>query len=272
MNGPLFFSTFVYSECKVTGWTSGQVLMYETRGGVPTLDASTWAGWRTLGQACRLCEVLVHCDGGTYITKSRCIAAGEFLHRRGKDCDVWLTCDDDMYADQSVLKRLVYAARATRGLVALPYLNRDGHSMTFRKVKGPTVWLSGHEIPLRTVDRVGMGLVAMHRSFVQHLDRECPPDEHFDGNPGIFLEGVRDGGWIGEDYWLCRLAERLDLPMHVLLDAPGEHAGKRAKLDLEGRILVMGDDVHAELEKGLRAADASQNPQDLRSATEPKEN
>jgi hypothetical protein len=215
-------------------------------------DESMWPGFRTLGQARRVSELRAYVDGSTYITRARCVAAGHFL-RKGSE-DVWLTCDDDVYADADVVAKLVNAARATRGLIALPYLNRDGGSMTFRHVRGPTTWVRGSEGPeaiaqdgiaLRTVDRVGMGLVAMHRAFVSALDLGAL---HFeDDYPAIFLEGVQDVGpdgtgvWTGEDYWLCGLAERAGLPMHVLLDAPGEHAGRRAKLDLQGNILVAGE-------------------------------
>jgi hypothetical protein len=255
---PLFFSTFMYSACKVVGaerWP--ERLAYE----MAHLDESPWPGFRTMGQADKVAEAAgvelrTFVDGSTYITRARCVAAGHFLYKSGADSDVWLTADDDVYADARVLESLLLAARATRGLVALPYLNRDGHSMTFRRVTGPTLWLPG-KIPVRAVDRIGMGLVAMHRSFVEVLARRAPMFEH--RYPAIFLEGITEvdratgiGVWTGEDYWLCGLAEAADLPMHVLLDAPGWHAGHGAKLDLDGQICVETDADRQKLETARR--------------------
>lgn len=260
---PPFFSTFMYSACKVTGWSGAELLAYETRDGVASLDASTWPAFRVLGQLARLCPgegVTSYVDGSTYITRARCMAAAYFLRGAGKACDVWLTCDDDVYADQVVLAQLVEVARATRGVCALPYLNRDGGSMTFRKVRGPTQWVAGN--PVRDVDRVGMGLVAMHRDAVATLDGRVP---HFDDEvPAMFLEGVCEvdpdtgrGLWTGDDYWLCRLAEQADIPLHVLLDAPGEHAGFRAKLDLEGAICLDDDGVARKLAARIAEKEAA---------------
>jgi hypothetical protein len=179
--------------------------------------------------------------------------------------DVWVTVDDDVYADARVVRDLIVACRQTRGLVALPYVNRDGGSMTFRRVSGPTVWtpeLGEHApIPLRRVDRVGMGLVAMHRSFVQTLADRGESFLNTDSAgafrcPGIFLEGPVDGVWTGEDYWFCRLAEEAELPMHVLLDAEGEHAGIVAKLDLEGRVHLADEVRLAFLEQSIAKKNA----------------
>lgn len=238
---PFFFSTFMYAPCKVVGvehWTD--VLKYE----LDHLDVSTWHGFRTLGQARRVGEVVAYVDASTYIDRARCVAAGHFQRR--DECDVWLTCDDDVYAAEGVIGKLLEVCRVTKGLVALPYMNRDGGSMTFRKVTGPTVW-QPHAV--RAVDRVGMGLVAMHREFIETLSKLAP---HFRSresgpidSPYIFRNGVDDGDFVGEDYGICQLAESAGLPMHVLLDAPAQHMNLCAKLDLEGEILVMGD-AHAD--------------------------
>jgi hypothetical protein len=260
-----FFSTFMYTACKAHGVTGAELLKYETRAGVESLELSQWPGFRTLA---RLAQLFVgdafpaYVDGSTYITRARCLAAAAFLRGMGKDRDVWLTCDDDVYADGVVQAQLLDVARATRGIVALPYLNRDGGSMTFRKVTGPTVWVES--CPIRAVDRVGMGLVAMHREAIETIDRAVP---HFEDDvPAMFLEGVCEvdpdtgkGMWTGDDYWLCMLAERHDIPLHVLLDAPGEHAGLRAKLDLDGRICLDDDGVAARLQESLRAKELARS-------------
>jgi hypothetical protein len=253
----------MYSACKQTGWTGAELLAHEAREGTASLDESPWPGFRTMAQVARLYPgqpVTSYVDGSTYVTRARCLAAGHFLRAAGKGCDVWLTCDDDVFASAEVCGQLIEVARATRGLCALPYLNRDGGSMTFRKVSPPTHWVEGN--PIRTVDRVGMGLVAMHREFVATLDKLVP---HFEEDyPALFLEGVAEvdpetgrGLWTGDDYWLCMLAERSDLPMHVLLDAPGEHMGLRAKLDLDGAICLDDAEVARKLQERMAAKDAA---------------
>jgi hypothetical protein len=243
---PLFFSTFMYAPCKVVGaeaWPELLKFWLESE----HLDDAPWHALRTLGQARRVAECAVHVDAGTYIDRCRCVAAGNFLYEAGRACDVWLTCDDDVYADETVIRQLVDVARETKGLCALPYLNRDGKSMTFRRVWGPTQRIAG--APVRCVDRVGMGLVAMHRDFVTTLaDRSASFVDGDSVYPHIFRNGVEGRTFIGEDFWLCMLAERDDLPMHVLLEAPGLHMNLEAKLDLEGRICVKDPSVHEQLE------------------------
>ena len=236
---PLFFSTFMYSPCKMVGadtWPG--VLAYW----LEHLDEAPWHALRTLGQVRRVAPAIVHVDAGTYIDRCRCVAAGQFLYRSGRDCDVWVTCDDDVYADERVVRQLVDVARETKGLCALPYLNRDGKSMTFRRAWGPTEHIAG--APVWHVDRVGQGLVAMHREFVDRL--ALVSDEFIDGEdryPHIFRNGVEDKSFIGEDFWLCKLAEAAGLAMHVLLEAPSLHMNLEAKLDSSGRICVKDPDV-----------------------------
>jgi hypothetical protein len=252
---PLFFSTFLYAPCKLVGAAEWPAVLAHH---LESLDDAPWHGLRTLGQARRVAECRVHIDASTYIDRARCVAAGQFLYRSGSECDVWLTCDDDVYADQVVLQQLVDVARATRGVCALPYLNRDGGSMTFRKVSGPTHWVEG--CPIRAVDRVGMGLVAMHREAVSVLAERAV--SFYDGPqrdkcPFIFCNGVEHGTFVGEDFGFCALAERADVALHVLLDAPGQHMNLTAKLDLDGRICVQGTEVADRLAARLEAFHAT---------------
>ena len=268
MSAPLFFSTFMYSACKVVGAEHWQdVLAYE----LGHLDNSGWHGFRTLGQARRVGECVAYVDASTYIDRARCVAAGQFL--RQTQCDVWLTCDDDVYADRDVIGKLVDNCRVSRGLCALPYMNRDGASMTFRKVTGPTVW---QPHAARIVDRVGMGLVAMHRDFVTILATHAPSFRSRESgpvdSPFIFQNGVEDGHFIGEDFGVCALAERANLPMHVLLDAPGQHMNLCAMLDLEGHILVQGDAHADKLARGVADKNAAHAAQTLTPEPDPVTN
>jgi len=257
----LFATTFMYSQCKLTGPTAWPTWL---KLALARLDASVWPGLRTLGQLSRVCEYDLHVDGSTYITRARSVASGHFLRSAH---DVWLTVDDDVYVQEDVLRRVILACRATRGGIALPYMNRDGHSMTFRKVSGPTSMFACGPVgasvllPLRVVDRVGFGCVALHRDLVELLAADAPKfrEKALVGEvdcPALFLEGAEDGEWVGEDFYFSALAERAGRPLRVLLNAPCEHAGIAAMLDSDGQIRVR-DPEHARiLDMSLRAKEA----------------
>lgn len=253
---PVFASTFLYSACKIVGVDHWHQYIASQRAlGLQ----SDWPALRTLyGELPYVCAATVVEDASTYIDRARCVMAGRFLL---SDCDVWLTIDDDIYADVETLRRLLVACRETRAGIAVPYLNRDGHSMTFRWAKGPTEWLQvgSLRIPLRTVDRVGFGLVALHRDLVARLALHTSTRwfrESLDSParcPHLFVNSVDDDGtFMGEDFHFSRLCESAGHPMRVLLEAPCEHAGLVAMLDEEGHIRV-ADPARAEiLDRALR--------------------
>jgi len=251
---PVFFSTYPYAACKLAG---ADVWPARLQAELANLAASEWPCWRTFDQWLHVGSAELYVDGSTYITRARSVATAHFLK---SDKDVWLTCDDDIYVDSDVLRRVVVACRATCRGIALPYLNRDGKSMTFRRVAGPTRWVEG--LPLRTVDRVGFGLVALHRDMVIELAKDAPHFREVDrpngvaNCPALFLEGVDEGSWVGEDYYFSARAERAGMPMQVLLDAPCTHQGMRSSLDTEGRICIADPAVAETLNTALRAKDA----------------
>lgn len=263
----MFFSTFAYAACKSVGadlWPSTLKGILEAPDTGPSVLGVAGFAFLTLSEARHVAPCVVHVAANSYIARARCVAAAYFLRGPGQTCDVWLSCDDDTFADEATLRRLVTACRATRGLVALPTGSRDGRCMNYRRVFGPTEWWelrpdetsmvteSEREgaLPLRRVDRVGQGLVAMHRAFIETLDRGCPselrfrdriaPDAH--DCPGLFLSGPQGGDWVGEDYWLCALGERAGLPTHVLLEATVQHEAIVTKLDLDGIPYIYGAD------------------------------
>jgi hypothetical protein len=260
---PVFFSTFPYTGCKLHGVEWPKRLEHE----FAHLDESVWPGFRTLGQLRRVCESAVYVDGSTYITRARSVATKHFLDS-GRD--VWVSVDDDVFVEEDVLRRQVLVCRATRGGVALPYTNRDGKTMTFRKVAGPTQWISVPgslgpfavpSLPVRTVDRVGMGCVALHRDLIERLAKDAP---HFrerdrpngvEDCPALFLEGVQEGSWVGEDYHFSALCERAGSPLLVLLEAPCEHQGIGAMLDEDGKILIRGEPAAKKLDAAFREQD-----------------
>jgi hypothetical protein len=251
---PVFATTFLYSACKVVGMHAWPEYL---RSQLARPQESDWPSIRTLAyELANVCNAELVTDATTYIDRARCVAAGRFL---ASDKDVWLTCDDDNGADEDELRKLILACRATRRGIAIPYMNRDGKSMTFRAVRGPTEWLSvagGRTVPVRFVDRVGFGLVALHRDLVEQLaqdavwfrERETSPLEC----PHLFVNDVEEGLWTGEDFAFSRRCERAGMPLRVLLEAPCEHAGILAMLDVEGNIRV-ADVAHAEaLDQALR--------------------
>lgn len=251
---PVFATTFLYAACKVVGPLAWPDYL---KGQLDHPATSDWPSIRTLGhELSNVCDAELVTDASTYIDRARCVAAGRFLLSAA---DVWITCDDDIAADEEVLRALILACRATREGVALPYMNRDGRSMTFRKVAGPTRWFGvdgGRTLPLRTVDRIGFGLVALHRDLVEHLAKEVVWFREREGSglncPHLFVNDVEEGMFSGEDFSFCRRVERAGRTMRVLLDAPCDHAGILAMLDAEGRI-CLADPARAEaLDQALR--------------------
>jgi hypothetical protein len=227
----VFASSYVYVAAKLAGarWEREAARLVSS---VEALEASPWPGLHTLAQAARVESIVLHLDGSTLVTKARSRAAGLFLR---SSADVWLQCDDDVYAHADVVRRLIAAARATRGLVSAPCLCRDRDVMNFRLLRGPTIDNDlGYK--LRPVDRIGFGLVAIHRAGVEFLAKTAPRwGEDF---PALFLEEVCEGHWLGEDFRFCDLCTRADIPVHALLEAPTVHAGRAAMVDADGSMLV----------------------------------
>lgn len=246
----LFVSTFMYAASKLAGDAWDQVRARE----LANADESTWPGVRTIGQIGRLGEeAAVYVDGGTLITKGRSRAAAFFLR---SSADVWVSVDDDMFAAVDVVRQLVAVCRHTRGLVGTPAVLRDGRAFNFRRAFAPVDVLpmpGTHEVAATycCVDQIGQGLVAMHRELVTAIADQVPQvapgtPQAF---PAIFLEYVDDDGvWIGEDVALCKHAERLSLPLHMLCNAPTNHGGKRCQVDERLRIYVGDDETAAKVD------------------------
>ncbi|MDE3097024.1 MAG: hypothetical protein KGK07_13630 [Chloroflexota bacterium] len=258
----VFATTFLYAACKVVGNDAWPDYL---KNDLAHPADSVWPAVRTLAyELSSVCDAELVTDASTYIDRARCVMAGRFL---ASSLDVWITCDDDVYADAEVLRTLIRVCRATRGGVAVPYMNRDGRSMTFRRVKGPTEWLELGEAmrraPVRVVDRVGFGLVALHRELVEAL-AFAPSTKWFRESersrlrcPHLFVNGVEDETFIGEDYSFSKLAEEACRPLRVLLEAPAEHAGILAMLDHEGHIRVADPERAAVLDTALREAETA---------------
>lgn len=254
---PVFATTFLYAACKVVGADAWPAYLAHQ---LANPEESAWPSIRTLAfELAAVCDVKLVTDASTYIDRARCVAAGRFLL---SGLDVWLTCDDDIEADEDTLRKLILACRHTRGGVAVPYMNRDGKSMTFRRVSGPTEWLTLNDelrVPTRFVDRVGFGLVALHRDLVELLAHQAKWFRESDASrmlcPHLFVNDVEEGSWTGEDYAFSRKCDQAGRPLRVLLEAPCEHAGILAMLDAEGTILVADPKRAEALDLALRASE-----------------
>jgi hypothetical protein len=199
-----------------------------------------WEGMRTIARARELGEeVFEYTAAGSLITKARSRAAGFFLR---SPADVWLTVDDDAGAELDVLERLVRRARETRGIVSAPCLLRGqtwGRSAKLNIGMDPGARVEGDLAPLL---RTGMGLVALHRQAILDVASMVPlvttDTEGSADYPALFLEEVRTGEWIGDDYAFSDRAVAAGVPLFALLNAPTVHARLRGMLREDLAVIV----------------------------------
>jgi len=192
---------------------------------------SPWPAYRTVGQLDPVEPFILVSDASGSISQSRSRMAGRFWRGFGASCDVWLSVDDDLFADTDVCARLVGLARKERCLATVPYLLRDGRTASIAGVvKGARI----------TAQSSGMGLVAMHREALEAIFAECPRavDDKGARYPAAFLEFIDEWlGWLGEDIAFSRRAQKAlgtTHPWVVLPDALIGHAGRWSRLNLDG--------------------------------------
>jgi len=191
---------------------------------------SAWPAYRTLGQLDKVEPFILVSDASGSISQSRSRMAGRFWRGFGAACDVWLSVDDDIYADESVLARLVGLARKTGGMASVPYLLRDGKTGS---VAGVTR-MSDEHLCARSS---GMGLVAMHRTAIEALAERAPRavDDKGARYPALFLEFIDEWlGWLGEDIAFSRRMAESHMLWHLLPDAPVCHSGRWSRLNSDG--------------------------------------
>lgn len=217
----LFASSHAYAARKAVGLENWQAWITAQ---LAALDASHLPGFRALGQAAQLETACLSVNATGSIGRSRSCMAGAFL---ASSADTWLTVDDDNYAPADVLARAVLAARATRGIVALPYwLRQNTPRLSFNAATEPRpIVVEGCELLSAPGLLTGFGLVALHRSAVERVALEQPTfrDEGGARFPALFLEMVRDDLWIGEDFAFCHRAHDAGVALYLLPDAWCEH-------------------------------------------------
>jgi hypothetical protein len=191
---------------------------------------SAWPAYRTVGELDNVEPFVLVSDASGSISQSRSRMAGRFWRGFGSECDVWLSVDDDIFADRSVLARLVAECRRTGGMVSVPYLLRDGKTASVSGVHK----VHDEVLCARTS---GMGLVAMHRNAIEALAPSAPRaiDDKGARYPALFLEFIDEWlGWLGEDIAFSHRMAALHMLWHLLPDAPVCHAGRWSRLNADG--------------------------------------
>jgi hypothetical protein len=193
-------------------------------------DASAWPCYRTVAQVEKVEPCVLVSDASGSISQCRSRMAGRF--ERQAECDVWLTVDDDIFAEAAVLERVIGLARMNRRtVVTVPYLLRDGVTQS---VGGMT-----SRDPL--AGTTGMGLVAMHREALAAVAPFAPPCIDDKGNRyrGYFYELIDEWcGWLGEDVSFSRRCREAKVPLFVVPHAPVCHAGRWSYMNPDGSFTV----------------------------------
>lgn len=254
----LFFSTFLYAFARRHGLRWRDELRREMALG---LESSIEA-IRTLTSLTLLREEIATCvSAPTRLGAGRSDTAGRLLDTKA---DVWVSCDDDAEMGSTDLWRLVDAARATRGIVSAPCLQRGDPAIAPTKDKpgllnirfppGDPLVVTGEHYALSPIFSTGFGLVAVHRDVVEKLRAGYPELDTYDEEtgrliPALFFERLTGEGtgrrWQGEDMAFCARARELDVPMHALLGVDVIHAKRRLRLeqDAEGFVGMRVFDV-----------------------------
>lgn len=230
----LFVSTFPYALIKharalgeLSGGPEQEIALIRQH--EQLRGKSDWPAYQTVGELDKGEPFVLCSDASGSIGQSRSRMAGRFWRGVGSHCDVWVSIDDDIFASEDVLARLVGLARKTEGLATVPYLLRDGKTAS---IAGVTVGNEGF-----FAKSSGMGLVALHRRAIERIAEDAPRaiDDRGQRYPALFLEFIDEWlGWLGEDIAFSRRAEKVRCPWHVLTDAPVCHAGRESRMNGDG--------------------------------------
>jgi len=196
-------------------------------------DESAWPCYRTVAQVEKLEPVMLVSDASGGLPQCRSRMSGRFL---ASACDVWLTIDDDLFAEAPVIERLVKLARLNRQAVfTASYLLRDGVTQSVGGL------LSQGETELRNVGTTGMGLVAMHRDTLTKVAPYAQPAITGTGERyrAYFAEVIDEWcGWCGEDVSFSRRCREAGVPILAVADAPTCHAGRWSYMNPDGSFTV----------------------------------
>lgn len=222
----IYVSTSVYALGRELG-KDGAV--EELRRQVANPDNESLPCARVVARLARLDTLAHHIDPrSTSIGRSRSRAMAEFRER--PDFDVWVSCDDDVEADEETLRWLVEAVRQSRGVCIVPcWLGRTDPvvNLILTEAVARPVGKDGLAIGCRAG---GFGLVAMHQDAVAAVYEDHPEllfiDEDGREKLGAFVEVVEGGKWWTEDlaFFLKWLPERVR--REALVTGRSVHGGR----------------------------------------------
>ena len=187
----------------------------------------------------RLAEVaLLHDAGGTSIghARSRAFSVAERGARNGK-IDLWISCDDDVQADQETLQHLVRSIDPEQPqIVIVPCWLRQETPIVNITLDPDAVLdrVSPSGARLRRALFGGFGMVAVSRAALLELGALYRDLTFIDGDSveriGIACEFIRDGWWYRDDYaFFSRVPEHVRI--EALLTGLTDHDGKVLRLD-----------------------------------------
>lgn len=227
----IFFSVLTYELGRAMGVEAAArefARQVQAPPGEPRLPAASVAyNLQRLGMD----EVMLYHPFGTRLPQLRSRCAHAALESAA---DVWVMCDDDVAADEGVLRTMLAVARSPEHpTVILPCLVRGAKGEHRVNVEwgGSLVeqMAGGHTV--QRVVRGGCGLMVVHRSA---LTAACEYAELYRDDDGVskralfrdILEGER---WLGEDLSFCARLSAAG----VLLVAPSAGKSYHAGMVLE---------------------------------------
>lgn len=187
----------------------------------------------------RLAEVaLLHDAGGTSIghARSRAFSVAERGARNGK-IDLWISCDDDVQADQETLSHLVRSIDPeTPQIVIVPCWLRQETPIVNITLDPDAVLdrVSPSGARLRRALFGGFGMVAVSRAALLELGQLWRDLTFIDDDSveriGIACEFIRDGWWYRDDYaFFSRVPKHVRI--EALLTGLTDHDGKVLRLE-----------------------------------------
>lgn len=234
----LFVSTMLYAASKRLGYREAttelmrQASSWDGQGETPIAAAAT------IARLVRLEAVQLNVNAGaTVIGKGRSLAAREFL---ASECDVWLSCDDDVSVSADALQAAISQCRAEPCLVVVPCLLRD----TTASGGAPMVNLRAAPVSLpsrapsggaiETIDAGGFGCFAVSREAVERAYEHAGEarDFRYEGTMvrALFRDEIIDHEWVTEDLAFCRVLAALNLRRWAVRVGVSVHAGQTLDL------------------------------------------
>lgn len=236
----LIASTMLYALGKRLGM-AGALREFQRQMSAPAADSLPVV--RTFYRMQMMTELQAWVDcGATIIGKGRSRA---FYEARQTDCDVWISCDDDVEVSTTGCGAMleVLADELVPRVVVVPFMLRSVESINPRlNVDIPLVrveeFVAGTKlVRLPHPARAGFAMVGMNRKAIERIARKAEETgaltfEDHDGKKklALFHDELDGGMWYGEDISFFRRVPD-DVAVHALLSGTSNHDG--IPVDLE---------------------------------------